>query len=108
MIQSFSIIIEKLKNKMLVGICKFAIYLPNCHSLKDKRSILESYKISLRKKYNISISEIGQKNLWKNSIIGISFIGDDRQLMEQIVDKIIKDTEKHPEIQLQNYQISIN
>ncbi len=108
MTQSFSIIIEKLKNKMLVGLCKLAIYLPNCHSLKDKRSILESYKNSLRKKYNISIAEIDQKNLWKNSIIGIALIGNDRQLMDQVIDKIIKDAEKHPEIQLQNYQISIN
>ncbi|MBP8718333.1 MAG: DUF503 domain-containing protein [Candidatus Atribacteria bacterium] len=93
---------------MLVGLCKLAVYLPNCHSLKDKRSLLESYKIALRKKYNISISEIGKKNLWKNSIIGIALIGNDRQLIDQVIDKIIKDIEKHPDIQLQDYQISIN
>jgi hypothetical protein len=93
---------------MLVGICEIIIYLPNSHSLKDKRSILESYKVSLRKEYNISITEIDQKNIWKRSIIGIACISDNRRVIDHIFQKIIRITENHPEIQLLNYQISIN
>ncbi len=53
---------------MLVGVCELFIYLPDCRSLKDKRSIIKSIKFHLREKYNISISEIGQKNIWKKLI----------------------------------------
>ncbi|MDD3655574.1 MAG: DUF503 domain-containing protein [Atribacterota bacterium] len=93
---------------MLVGICEIIIYLPNSHSLKDKRSILESYKASLRKKYNISIAEIDQKNIWKKSIMGIVCISDNRGAIDHIFQKIIRITENHSEIQLLNYRISVN
>lgn len=93
---------------MLVGICEIMIYIPNCHSLKEKRSILSSYKFSLRKKYNISIAEIGNKNLWRKSIIGIVCVSDNRQIIERMIEKIISDTVNHSEVQLINYQVSIN
>ena len=93
---------------MLVGLCELYIYLPDCRSLKDKRSIIRSFKFFLRKRYNISISEIGYKNLWKKGIIGIGCIGDNRQLIDRIIAEIIKDVENHSEIELVNFQISIS
>ena len=74
---------------MLVGLCELFIYLPDCHSLKDKRSIIKRFKLFLRKKYNISIAEIGYKDTWKRSIIGIGCVGDNRKMINQIIDSII-------------------
>ncbi len=93
---------------MLLGICEIYIYFPNSFSLKDKRSILNGFIISLRRKYNISITEIGQKDYQKNSHIGIACIGDNRQLIDRIIQKIISDTDSHSEIQILDYRISIN
>ena len=93
---------------MLIGLCKVYLFLPNSHSLKDKRGIMRSYINLLRKKYNISISEIDQKNIWKNSAVGIASISDDRKVIDRIMAKIILDTENQPEIQLINYEVSIN
>ncbi len=93
---------------MLIGLCKVFLFLPNSHSLKDKRGIIRRYINLLRKKYNISINEIGQKNIWKNSTLGIVSISDDRKVIDRIIAKIISDTENQPEIQLINYEVSIN
>jgi uncharacterized protein len=92
---------------MLVGLCELFIYLPDSRSLKDKRSTIKSFKAALRKKYNISISEIGHKNSWKQSTIGVGYIGDNRQLIDQVIDKIVKDVDNHPEFQLVNFQITV-
>jgi len=93
---------------MLIGICELFIYLPDCQSLKDKRSIIKSIKAHLRKKYNISISEIGQKNMWKRCTIGICCIGDNRQIIDKIIDSVIKDIESNSKIELVNFQTSIS
>ncbi|NLZ73501.1 MAG: DUF503 domain-containing protein [Bacteroidales bacterium] len=77
---------------MLIGLCKVYLFLPNSHSLKDKRGIMRSYINLLRKKYNISVSEIDQKNIWKNSTVGIASISDDRKVIDRIMAKIILDT----------------
>ena len=93
---------------MLIGVCEISLYLPNSHSLKDKRSILISYQNYLRKKYNISISEIDQRNLWKKSTIGIVSINSNRMVIDRLFGKIIKDTENQADIQLIDYTVSIN
>ncbi len=93
---------------MLVGVCELFIYLPDCRSLKDKRSIIKSIKFHLREKYNISISEIGQKNIWKKSTIGICCISDNRQIIDKIIDSVIKDIESNSKIELVNFQTSIS
>jgi len=93
---------------MLVGVCELLIYLADCQSLKDKRSIIKSMKFHLRKKYNISISEIGQKDIWKKSTIGICCIADNRQIIDKIIDSVIKDIESNYKIELVNFQTSID
>ena len=93
---------------MLVGVCELFIYLPDCQSLKQKRSIIKRLNSHLRKKYNISISEIGQKNIWKKCTIGISCIGDNRQIIDKIIDSAIKDIESNSKIELVNFQTSIS
>jgi len=93
---------------MLVGICELFIYLPDCQSLKEKRSIIKRLKSHLRKKYNISISEIGQKNIWKKCTIGICCIGDNRQIIDKIINCIIKDIEINAKIELVDFQTSIS
>lgn len=93
---------------MLIGVCEISLYLPNSHSLKDKRSILISYQNYLRKKYNISISEIDQRNLWKKSTIGIVSINSNRMVIDRLFEKIKKDTENQADIQLIDYTVSIN
>lgn len=92
---------------MLVGVCELFIYLPDSQSLKDKRNIIKSIKVHLRKKYNISISEIGQKNIWKKCTIGICCIADNRQIIDKIIDRVIKDIESNSKIELVNFQTSI-
>lgn len=91
---------------MLIGICKLYLYIPKCYSLKNKRSILKGFIYRLRKKYNISISEIGQKDIWKNTIIGISYISEHREIIDKSFENIIKDIENNPEIELVDYDIS--
>ncbi|MDD4362721.1 MAG: DUF503 domain-containing protein [Atribacterota bacterium] len=92
---------------MIIGICELNIYLPDCHSLKDKRSILKKTINVLRKKYNISISEIGNKNSWKKCILAISIVSDNNRQIDKILQNIIKGIELINNIELIDYHISI-
>jgi uncharacterized protein len=91
---------------MLIGVCELLIYLPDCHSLKDKRSIISNLKSHLRKKFNISISEINHKNLWKKCTIGICCISDNRQIIDKTINSLIKEIDTNSKIELINYQVS--
>ncbi|HAJ33796.1 MAG TPA: DUF503 domain-containing protein [Candidatus Atribacteria bacterium] len=91
---------------MLIGVCELCIYLPDCRSLKDKRSIISNLKSQLRKKFNISISEINHKNLWKKSTLGICCISDNRQIIDKTMDSLIKKISSNPKVELINFKVS--
>jgi len=91
---------------MSIGICNLLIYLPGCYSLKNKRSILKGLIYKLRKIHNISISEIDQKDVWKNSTIAFCCISDNRKIIDTTINKVIKEIEDNPEIELINYNVT--
>ena len=52
---------------MSVGILTLTLYLPECHSLKDKRRHLRPLLARLHREFNISVVESGHHDLWQSS-----------------------------------------
>ena len=92
---------------MVVGICKINLYFSNSHSLKDKRNILKSIKTRIRNHYNVSVAEIDNHDFWKNAILGVVCIGNDKKYLNKILNEIILFLEKQNDSQLIDYEISI-
>ncbi|MGR6836004.1 DUF503 domain-containing protein [Syntrophomonas erecta] len=67
------------------------IYLPYSSSLKDKRQVLQSIISRIRKRYNISISEVDHHDLWQRSRLGFSAVGKSSSEVDRMV-LAIKDT----------------
>lgn len=88
---------------MMVGILTLMYHLPNSHNLKNKRQTLQSFKQILRKKFNISIAEIGYHDLWQKSLIGISMISNNQKIIDKIFNKVIKEIEYHNKGYILNY-----
>lgn len=50
------------------------IYLPYASSLKDKRQVIQSIIARIRKRFNISIAEVGFNDVWQRSQLGFSAV----------------------------------
>lgn len=50
------------------------IFLPYATSLKDKRQIIQSIINRIRKRFNISIAEVGFQDVWQRSQLGFSAV----------------------------------
>ena len=74
---------------MNVGICKIRIRLPDVVTLKGKRQIVKSLTAKLRNKFNISVSEIEDNDLWQTAAIGIAFISNDRRFTNEVLSKSV-------------------
>ncbi len=51
------------------------IFLPENHSLKEKRQAVRRMVERTKGKFNISIMEIDQTNLWQKATIGFAVVG---------------------------------
>lgn len=60
---------------MVVGVSRVDLFFPENHSLKDKRQMLKKVIEKTRAKFNISMIEVEQSNLWQRARIGFVVAG---------------------------------
>jgi uncharacterized protein len=73
---------------MVVGISRVDIFLPDNHSLKEKRQATKRIVERTRQKFNVSIMEIDRTNLWQRASIGFSVVGSGRDIVERMIENI--------------------
>ena len=59
---------------MFVLMGKANLFIPESHSLKDKRMVVKSLGKKLKYKYKISFAETGERHKWQRVEIGIAAV----------------------------------
>jgi len=73
-----------------VGVLRLIIYLPENHSLKGKRSVLRTIKARIRNKFNVSIAEADDHDLWQRAVLGISQVGTDQAFVDAALREVVR------------------
>ncbi len=73
---------------MVVGVGRITFRLHDCRSLKGKRKIVKSIVSRLRNTFNASIAEVGSNDVYQRAEIGISMVGNNRQVINSKIDKV--------------------
>ena len=93
---------------MTVGILTLELRIPNAHSLKEKRTFLNSIKQRIRNRFNVSIAQLEEyKDKWQMAVLGISLIGCEKKKVNATLSHIVDMVEAIADTQLINYQIEI-
>ena len=93
---------------MNVGVCKVSLRLPENMSLKGKRQVLKSITSRVRNKFNISIAEVDDNDMWQLATIGICCISNNRRHTNQVLSKVVDFVIKSRfEVEMLDYQIEI-
>jgi uncharacterized protein YlxP (DUF503 family) len=88
---------------MMVGHCLLDLYLPDCHSIKDKRMVMRSVKDRARARFNMSVCELDHQDLHQRALLGFAMLADGRIPIERDFHSLIRDVEqRHPEVQVQS------
>jgi uncharacterized protein len=67
---------------------RLTLYLPEPGSLKSKRHLLRSAIDRVKAKFNVSIAEVGDNDLWQRSVVGVSAVGNDHAFINETLDKV--------------------
>ena len=74
---------------MVVGVLRLELRLPETHSLKGKRSILRSIKARVQQKFNVSIAECDDHDLWQTAVMGVSQVGADQPHVDRCLREVV-------------------
>lgn len=92
---------------MIIGICTIVLFIPDKNSLKGKRQVIKSIKDRVRNKYNVSIAEVADHDLWQKAVLGIALVGNEKKFVNQVMDKVLDLIRSSPLVEVIDYKIEM-
>lgn len=74
---------------MKVGCCSIKFFIHGNRSLKEKRRVTKAIKDRVRNKFNVSIAEVGDHDVWQNLHLGICTVSPDSQYLDGLLNQVI-------------------
>jgi uncharacterized protein len=90
---------------MPVGVLTLEIQLPYAHSLKDKRSVVQSLRNRLRARFNVAVAELDHQDAWQRAILGVTSISNSQPLLESLFAQVLAESEKILGQEVANYSL---
>ncbi len=93
---------------MNVGVCLIRFRLPENQSLKGKRGVVKSITTRVGNKFNVSVAEVDDQDLWQLTTLGISCVSNDKRHVNEVLSKVVEFiSDSHFEIEVLDYEIEI-
>jgi uncharacterized protein len=90
---------------MPVGVLTLEIQLPYAHSLKDKRSVVQSLRNRLRARFNVAVAELDHQDVWQRATLGVTSISNSQPLLESLLQQVLAESEKILGQEVANYSV---
>jgi uncharacterized protein len=88
---------------MTVGLLTMEIMVPASGSLKDKRRAVKGLKDRIRSRFNVSVAEVGETELWQRATIAVACVSNDRPHINGVLDKVVDLTRSVASVELLDY-----
>jgi len=93
---------------MNVGVCKIRLRLPENLSLKGKRRVLKSITSRIGNKFNVSVAEVDDHDLWQLATLGVCCVSNDGRFTNQVLSKVVDFIANGRfEVELLDYEIEL-
>jgi uncharacterized protein YlxP (DUF503 family) len=84
------------------------IYIGDSRSLKDKRQVISSLKERIHNRFNASVAEVADQELWKRAELGVAVVSSAVQHCDEMLAKIVNFIEGDHRVQLLDYQMEVH
>ena len=85
---------------MFVGVLTLDVLLGDVHSLKGKRGVVRPIIAEVRKRFDVSVAEVGHLDLHRRTLIGVAVVAADRGHCADVLQACERLVAARPEIEL--------
>lgn len=75
---------------MVVGVLRLELRLPGAHSLKEKRRVVRALTARVRNRFNVSIAECADQDLWQRALLGIAQVGNEEPHVDACLRQVVR------------------
>jgi uncharacterized protein YlxP (DUF503 family) len=80
---------------MVIGVCRIYLQIPESHSLKDKRRVVKSLTQRVQARFNVSVAEVADQELWQSAEIGIVAVSSSGRHVDDVMQTVIRFVEEN-------------
>ncbi|GAB3547184.1 DUF503 domain-containing protein [Arthrobacter tumbae] len=85
---------------MWVGFIEFDLLLGDVHSLKGKRSLVRPLVAEVRRRFEVSVAEVGAQDLHRRATVGVGLVSGERKHAVEVLDEVERFVAARPELEL--------
>mgnify|MGYP005841449495 CR=1 FL=1 len=85
---------------MIIVHLRIGLHLPQCQSLKDKRSVLKRAIHHLRQNFNVAVAEVDDHDLWGSAVLSVVTVSNVRERVEATVREVVDYLDQHEDMVL--------
>ncbi len=85
---------------MFVLASEVDLFLPECRSLKAKRSVIKSILEASRRRYNVAAAEVGHQEMWQRAALGFVVVSSSQHHAQEVIDEVDRFVWSYPQVQV--------
>jgi len=93
---------------MNIGALRVRLRIPENHSLKGKRRVVKSITGQVKSKFNVSIAEIEDQDMWQVATLGITCVSNDSRHVNETLSHVMNFIEANRgDAEILDYEIEL-
>lgn len=92
---------------MVLGLLELDLMIRGARSLKDKRRAVKSYKDRIRARFNVSIAEVSDHELYQRAGLAVACVGTDVAFVQSVLQRVANQVAYVRDLELIDQSIEI-
>lgn len=90
---------------MVVGTVRIELFIAESASLKSRRRVVNSLKDRIRSRFNVSVSDVGDQNLWQRAVIAAAVVTSDGRFANEVLSKVLDLVASEPRVEILTHEM---
>lgn len=78
-----------MRRVVVVGVLRLEVRIPEAHSLKEKRRVVRALTSRVRNKFNVSIAECADQDVWQRAVLGVAQVGNEQPHVDACLRNVV-------------------
>ena len=78
----------------------FQLFIPDCHTLKQKRAVVRPMVDGLQRRFKVSAAEVGMQDKWQRADIGVAVVSGTEAHVLDVLGAVERFVWSFPEVQV--------
>jgi uncharacterized protein YlxP (DUF503 family) len=91
---------------VIVGTLEIELLIAESHSLKARRRVVKSLKDRISARFNVSVADVGDQDVWQRVILGVAVVASDRRFANEVLSKVLDVVAGDPRVDVVGQRMS--